>query len=169
MAPPRATEVDRDTDAGLSRIDQPSKNTRGYFVRVYLHGKTLSKFFSDKSYDSPDTCRAAARGHREAVLAAANGEGEGPLGALYVTRMDYARARGWWVRVSIGGGKLVTRLFSDSEFASVEEARAAALRWRDAVAAHYEVTARAAGRARRPRSLDFAAGPRQPAAAARRG
>ena len=165
MTPTTTLEAGRATDAGLSRIDQPSKNTRGYFVRVYLHGKTLSKFFSDKSYDSMEACRDAARQHRETVLASARGDEASPLGALYVTRMDYARARGWWVRVSIGGGKLVSRLFSDSEFASAEEAREVALRWRDAVATHYEIVARAAGRARRPRSLEYVAGPRQPVAA----
>ena len=166
MASLHTTKVAREIDAGLSRIDQPSKNTHGYFVRVYLHGKTLSKFFSDKSYVSENACREAARSHREAVLASLRGETETPLGALYVTRMDYARARGWWVRVSIGGGKLVTRLFSDSEFESAEESRAAALKWRDAVATHYEVIARAARRARRPRSLDIAAASRETVQAA---
>ena len=156
MAPLRSSEQSLGGEAGISRIDQPSKRTHGWFVRIYLHGKTLSKFFADKLYDTPEGAREAARAHREAVLNAAKGEGESPLGALYITRMDYARARGWWVRVSIGGGKLVTRLFSDSEFPSVDEARAAATRWRDAVAVHHGVTARAAGRARRPRSLDVA-------------
>lgn len=166
MASQITTELSPELDAGLSRIDQPCKHTHGYFVRVYLHGKTLSKFFPDKSYDSLAACRAAARSHREAVLGAAKGDCPTALGALYVTRMDYARARGWWVRVSVGGGKLVTRLFSDSEFASVDDAKAAALRWRDAVAVHYEVAARAAIRVRRPRSLDYAQRSAEPAGVA---
>ena len=150
-------------DAGVSRIDQPSKRTHGYFVRVYLYGKTLTKFFADKAHASPGAARAAAKAHREAVLGASRGEGDSGLGALYVTRMDYARARGWWVRVSVGGGKLVTRLFSDSEYPSPEAARDAALCWRDAIAAHHGVTVRAGGRQRSPRSLDYA--PRATAAA----
>lgn len=32
----------------IARIDQPSKRTHGFYVRVRYAGKTYSKFFSDK-------------------------------------------------------------------------------------------------------------------------
>ena len=142
----RATDKPLGSEAGVSRIDQPSKRTHGWFARVYLGGKTFSKFFADKALGGVRPALLAARAHRAAVLAASRGEAATGLGGLYVTRMDYARAKGWWVRVSIGNGKLLTRLFSDSEFGSPEGARAAAGHWRDAVAIHHGLGAKPAGR-----------------------
>jgi len=42
----RMTEKHKD----ISRIDQISKSAHGWYVRVRFHGKTSSKFFSDKKY-----------------------------------------------------------------------------------------------------------------------
>lgn len=141
-------------DSGVTRIDQPSKRTHGYFARVYLHGRTLTKFFADRLYDSPEACHEAAKAHREAVMRAAEGATETPstLGLLYITRMDYARARGWWVRVSLEGGKLASRLFSDSEFGGAPQAQTAAQLWRDAVVEHYGLRDRASSRKPRVRT-----------------
>lgn len=36
---------------GICRIDQPSKNTYGWYVRVSFNGDTRSKFFSDQRYE----------------------------------------------------------------------------------------------------------------------
>ena len=35
---------------GITRIDQPSHRTHGFFVRVSSQGKTYSAFFSDKKF-----------------------------------------------------------------------------------------------------------------------
>ncbi len=142
----RSTDKTLESEAGISRIDQPAKRTHGWFARVYLGGKTFSKFFADKALGGVRPALLAARTHRAAVLAASRGEAKTGLGGLYITRMDYARAKGWWVRVSVGNGRLVTRLFSDSEFGSSEGARAAAGHWRDAVAVHHGLGAKPAGR-----------------------
>lgn len=152
---PRPTDKTLGSEAGISRIDQPSKRTHGWFARVYLGGKTLAKFFADKSLGGTRPALAAARAHRTAVLAAARGEAATGLGSMYVTRMDYPRAKGWWVRVSVGNGKLVTRLFSDSEFGSPDAARAAAGHWRDAIAVHHGLGSKPG--ARGPRKARVAA------------
>lgn len=47
---------------GISRID--SKNTHGWFVRKYYHGKTYSRFFSDSRYQSKEEALKAARAYR---------------------------------------------------------------------------------------------------------
>jgi hypothetical protein len=36
---------------GICRIDQPARNTFGWYVRVQFNGKNRSKFFSDKVYE----------------------------------------------------------------------------------------------------------------------
>ena len=38
----------KDKHKDIARIDQPSKRTHGWYVRVSWKGKTHSKFFSDK-------------------------------------------------------------------------------------------------------------------------
>ena len=145
-APPPALAADPvEAEPGISRIDQPSRRTHGWFARVYLGGKTLAKFFADRASGGVRPALAAARAHRQLVLAAAAGHADTGMGQLYLTRMDYPRARGWWVRVSAGNGRLVTRLFSDSEFGGPDGARTAAGHWRDAVAVHHGLVRKPAG------------------------
>ncbi|MDF1577295.1 MAG: AP2/ERF family transcription factor [Desulfurivibrionaceae bacterium] len=44
----------------IARIDQESKRTYGWYVRVRFHGKTHSKFFSDKKSGGRDLSLLAA-------------------------------------------------------------------------------------------------------------
>ena len=46
---------------GISRIDQPSHRTHGFFVRVARRGKIHSGFFSDKKYGGREQALAAAQ------------------------------------------------------------------------------------------------------------
>jgi hypothetical protein len=45
---------------GISRIDQPSRNTYGWYVRVMFKGATRCKFFSDKTSGSKRKALEAA-------------------------------------------------------------------------------------------------------------
>jgi hypothetical protein len=45
---------------GITRLDRPRKKMHGWYVRVYLAGKSHAKYFSDVAYD----------GEQEALLAA---------------------------------------------------------------------------------------------------
>lgn len=56
-----------------------------------------------------------------------------------ITRMEYERTRGWWVRFQRNdprtGAKAVTsRLFSDATYGGKRKALAAAMKWRDRTA-----------------------------------
>lgn len=67
-APPRGRAPGRPASGptGVSRID--SKNTHGWFVRVYRNGKTHSKLFSDSKFGGrEDGLRAAVEYRRELV------------------------------------------------------------------------------------------------------
>jgi len=44
----------------IARIDQVSKKTYGWYVRIRFHGKTHSKFFSDKKSGGKDASLLAA-------------------------------------------------------------------------------------------------------------
>lgn len=47
---------------GISRIDQPTRNTYGWYVRVTFNGKQVAKFFSDKVHGGkPKALEAAVR------------------------------------------------------------------------------------------------------------
>lgn len=46
---------------GISRIDQPSHRTHGFFVRVSWQGQIFSGFFSDKKYDGREQALAVAQ------------------------------------------------------------------------------------------------------------
>jgi hypothetical protein len=48
---------------GISRIDQPSHRTHGFFVRVSRSGKIHSAFFSDKKHNGQEQALAAAQAH----------------------------------------------------------------------------------------------------------
>jgi len=49
---------------GISRIDQPSHRTHGFFVRVSFHGDIFSGFFSDKKYGGKRMALSAAKHFR---------------------------------------------------------------------------------------------------------
>src|SRR5689334_8326976 len=50
---------------GISRIDQPSRNTLGWYVRVMFDGKQVAKFFSDKSHGGRKKALDAAVRYRD--------------------------------------------------------------------------------------------------------
>ena len=55
----------------ISRIDQDSKKTHGWYVRVVFQGKTHSKFFSDKKHGGKDSSLKVAitwRNHTRAKI-----------------------------------------------------------------------------------------------------
>jgi hypothetical protein len=52
---------------GISRIDQPSRNTFGWYVRVMFNGTTRCKFFSDKAGGSKHKALEAAIKYRNQV------------------------------------------------------------------------------------------------------
>jgi hypothetical protein len=52
---------------GISRIDQPSRNTFGWYVRVMFNGTTRCKFFSDKASGSQRKALEAAIRYRDKV------------------------------------------------------------------------------------------------------
>lgn len=49
----------------ISRIDQESKNTYGWFVRIRRDGRQISKFFSDGKYGGKDEALKTAREFRD--------------------------------------------------------------------------------------------------------
>lgn len=53
----------------ISRIDQPSKNTFGWFVRIRRDGNKISRFFSDRKYGDRDKALQSAREFRDKNLA----------------------------------------------------------------------------------------------------
>lgn len=52
----------------ISRIDQPSKNTYGWFVRIRRDGNRISRFFSDSKYGGRDQALESARSFRNTNL-----------------------------------------------------------------------------------------------------
>ena len=52
----------------ISRIDQPEKHNHGYYVRLTRNGKTLSKFFSDKSNGGKRAALKAAKQHEAELV-----------------------------------------------------------------------------------------------------
>ena len=53
---------------GISRIDQPSHRTHGFFLRATRYGKTYSAFFADKTYGGRAPAFAAAELYRGKLL-----------------------------------------------------------------------------------------------------
>ena len=68
---------------GISRIDQESRNTFGWYVRVMFNGKQVSKFFSDKVHGSRKKALEAAVRYRD--------EAEKKLGRPRTDRQVIAR------------------------------------------------------------------------------
>ena len=68
---------------GISRIDQESRNTFGWYVRVMFNGKQVSKFFSDKVYGGRKEALEAAVEYRD--------EAEKKLGRPRTDRQVIAR------------------------------------------------------------------------------
>ena len=52
----------------ISRIDQPSKNTFGWFVRIRRDGNRISRFFSDGKYGGKQEALLSARSYRDENL-----------------------------------------------------------------------------------------------------
>jgi hypothetical protein len=52
---------------GISRIDQPSHHTHGFFIRVRHKHRTLSAFFSDKKYGGKGRAFLAAQFYHEGL------------------------------------------------------------------------------------------------------
>lgn len=52
----------------ITRIDQDSKNTYGWFVRIRRDGKQISKFFSDGKYGGKDAALEEAIRYRDTHL-----------------------------------------------------------------------------------------------------
>lgn len=50
----------------------------------------------------------------------------------FITRLDYARTRGWWVRLYKAGQLVASKLFSDGKHGGRRAALQAAQKWRDA-------------------------------------
>ncbi len=55
-------------NAGVSRIDQPSRRTYGFFVRLARKGKIYNAFFADKSHGGKKKALLAARKHYQKLL-----------------------------------------------------------------------------------------------------
>jgi hypothetical protein len=53
---------------GISRIDQPSHRTHGFFLRAARTGEIFSAFFTDKTYGGRAAALAAAVEHRGKLL-----------------------------------------------------------------------------------------------------
>ncbi len=52
----------------ISRIDQPSKNTFGWFVRIRRDGNKISRFFSDGKFGGRDNALKSAQNFRDKNL-----------------------------------------------------------------------------------------------------
>jgi len=131
----------RSTEPGISRIDQEVRRTFGWYVRNTIPGdKIISKFFPDRAYGGKPEALVAARAYRAKMQAVI----QQPLdaGDLFLSRMEYARVRGWMVRLRDAKGKVFTRLFSDSKYTSSELAHAAATVWRDVMVVHLNLESR---------------------------
>ena len=59
------TRDTNDNMQNISRIDQPTKNTFGWFVRIRRDGNKVSKFFSDGKYGGPDESLKQAQEFRD--------------------------------------------------------------------------------------------------------
>ncbi|GIK74346.1 MAG: hypothetical protein BroJett021_33340 [Chloroflexota bacterium] len=64
-------------------------------------------------------------------MAAQNKIKNRPVEMRFITRMDYERTAGWWVRISSAGRPIANKLFSDSKFGGKQKALSAAKKWRD--------------------------------------
>jgi len=58
----------KNPNKGISRIDQPSHRTYGYFVRLTRRRKIYNAFFADKSLGGKRNALAAARLHYQKLL-----------------------------------------------------------------------------------------------------
>ena len=55
-------------NAGISRIDQPSRRTYGFFVRLARKGKIYNAFFADQTHGGKRKALEAARLHYQKLL-----------------------------------------------------------------------------------------------------
>ena len=63
MVPARKIMSKPSKTPGISRIDQPSHRTHGFFVRVHRRRKIHSAFFSDKKHGGRKPALQAAQAH----------------------------------------------------------------------------------------------------------
>jgi hypothetical protein len=71
---------------GVSRIDQPSHRTHGFFVRLQRKGKIHTAFFTDKMHGGREQALAAAQEHCRKLAAM--------LGTpVWMSRRDWAEVR----------------------------------------------------------------------------
>ena len=75
-------------NAGISRIDQPSHRTYGFFVRLTRKGKNYNAFFADKSLGGKRKALAAARLHYQKLL-----RQHGPISRKYRAQSVPRKAR----------------------------------------------------------------------------
>jgi hypothetical protein len=136
--------------SGLLRVDQPNRRLHGWQVRIEDGDKLLTRLFTDAECGGRPQAHLRAVAHRDAVRAALLGQSPVTYGSRYISRLDYSRVRGWWVRVPDESSRLVSRLFSDTLHGGTEAAHAAAIVWRDAVAMHYGKDPNAPRIGRRP-------------------
>ena len=55
-------------NAGISRIDQPSRRTYGFFVRLARKGKIYNAFFADQTHGGKRKALDAARQHYQKLV-----------------------------------------------------------------------------------------------------
>ncbi len=72
-----------------------------------------------------------AKKMREGELSKRRAKGPDVKGLRFITRMEYARTTGWWVRITASGKNVAQKLFSDKSCGGTEQALLAAKEWRD--------------------------------------
>jgi len=98
---------------GITRIDQPSHRTHGFFVRASWQGQIFSGFFSDKKYGGREQALVVAQafylelrkklglpGHRDRRWWAETVRRRGKSGIQGISRMINRRVKPWrkyWV------------------------------------------------------------------------
>ena len=68
----------------ISRIDQHSKNTFGWFVRIRRDGKKISRFFSDGKYGGREKALESAREYRNKNLSEWRNFAKNPERAMHL-------------------------------------------------------------------------------------
>ncbi len=120
------SETKQDTEKkhkGISRIDQDSKHTHGWYVRVRFQGQTKSKFFSDKKLSGREKGLKSAiawRNNTEKILGKARTNKHictvpnAITGVVGVTLNEkYNRYESSWIKPN---GKQIRNSFSVSKY-----------------------------------------------------
>lgn len=93
---------------GISRIDQPSKHTFGWYVRVRVADKVHSKFFPDNKFGGKGKSLRAAQTHRDQLMRARGKSSNGKKTSASVKPKPKADKKGTWVQLE----PEVARVFS---------------------------------------------------------